>query len=125
MAAQKAFTIIKMTAEFFLVSKIKFRIILVLYHSIKVTNLHYKIISHTKFTFHAADQIWLSSISVRYLTITKLYNFFKKTKLFACNRSFISDVKMVDTFVKKPSFVFMLLFLFMRRIFYSCKSTFR
>ena len=34
--------------------------------------------SHTKFMLHAEDQIWLPGISVHYLTITKLYNFFKK-----------------------------------------------
>ena len=73
---------------------------------------------------HAADQIWLPSISVCYLTITKLYNFFKKTKLIAYDRCFISSVKMVDTFVNKPSFVFILLFPFMHIIFYMCKSTF-
>ena len=33
-------------------------------------------------------------------------------KLTACDRCFISNIKMVDTFVNKPSFVFILLFLF-------------
>ena len=36
----------------------------------------------------------------------KLYNFFTKTELIACDRCFISDVKMVDTFVDKPSITF-------------------
>ena len=75
MTTQKAFIMINMTAEFFLVSKIKFLFNL---GSILGSNLHYKIRSHTKFKLHIADQIWLPSISVRYLTITTLYNFFKK-----------------------------------------------
>ena len=45
--------------------------------------------------------------------------------LIACDHCFISHVKMVGTFVNKPSFAFILLFLFMHRIFYLCKSTFR
>ena len=44
-------------------------------------------------------------------------------KLIACDLCFISDVKMIDTFVNKPSFVFILLFQFKHRIFYLCKST--
>ena len=46
-------------------------------------------------------------------------------KLIACDRCFVSDVKMVDTFVNKPSFIFILPFLFMHRIFYLCKSALR
>ena len=90
-----------------------------------MTNLPYKICSHTKFTLHAADQIWLPSISVHYLTVRKLYNCFKKTKLIVCDHCFISNVEMADTFVNKSSFIFVLPFLFTCRIFYSCKSNFR
>ena len=68
-----------------------------------MTNLHYKIRSYPNFTLRAADQIWLPSISMRYLTIRKLYNFFTITKLIACDCCFNSDVKMVDTFVNKLS----------------------
>ena len=57
------------------------------------------------------SEVWPPSISVHYLTITKLYNFLKKTKLIVCDHCFTSDVKMVDTFLNKPSFTFILLFL--------------
>ena len=83
MTGQKVYTMISMTNEFFLVSKMKFSFNLARFYTIQLTNLHYKIHSHTKFTLHNADQIWLPSISMRYITIMKLYNFFKKTKLTA------------------------------------------
>ena len=66
----------------------------------------------------------ISNMATKYFRALSYCNL-KKTKLIACDRCFSSDVKIVDTFVNKPSFVFILLFLFTRRIFCSCKFTFR
>ena len=112
MTATKAFTVIKMTAEFFLISKIKFLFNLARLYTIQLNWLicitKFVHIA-TKFMLHDADQIWLPSNSMCYLTIMKLYNFLKKKKkLIACDCCFISDVIMVDTCVNKPSFIFIL-----------------
>ena len=40
-----------------------------------------------------------------------------------CDNCFISDVKMVGTFENKSTFVFILLFLFTHRFFYSSKPS--
>ena len=60
----------------------------------------------------------ISNMATKYFRALSYYNF-KKTKLIACDRCFSSDVKIVDTFVNKPSFVFILLFI-LRAEFFTC-----